>query len=101
MRLIPMSACSTRNYFVALMIEGQASHPPSLTPEQITFLVSLLSGPRRTDDCHDAITVGPLLRLNLIAWDEPDHRLKGRRRPSTFTLSEAGIRALDVRLPNR
>jgi hypothetical protein len=83
------------------MVEHQGSAPVApLTPVQMAFLVSLLPGPRRTDYCQDAITVGGLLRLNLIAWDEPDHRLKGRRRRSTFALSEAGTRALDSRLPN-
>lgn len=82
------------------MVEHQALHPSPLTLVQTAFLVSLLGGPRRTDDCQDAITVGGLLRLNLIAWEEPDHRLKGRRRHSTFALSEAGIHALDSRLPN-
>ena len=91
-----MSACSTKTCFAVLMVEYEASHPPSLTPVQVAFLVSLLPGPRRTDDCQDAITVGGLLRLNLITWDEPKHRLKGQRTRSTFALSEAGIRALDA-----
>ena len=95
-----MSACSTKTCFSALMVEPQASHQSPLTPVQMAFLVSLLPGPRRTDDCQDAITVGGLLRLSLIVWDEPDHRLKGRRRRDTFALSEVGIRALDSRLPN-
>lgn len=90
-----MRAC-----FGVLMVEHQALHQSPLTLVQTAFLVSLLPGPRRTDDCQDAIAVGGLLRLNLIAWKEPDHRLKGRRRRSTFALSEAGIRALDSRLPN-
>jgi hypothetical protein len=34
---------------------------------QMAFLASLLPGPRRTNDCQDAITVGGLLRLNLIS----------------------------------
>src|SRR5215213_1854851 len=101
MCLIRMSACSTRTCFVVLMVEREALHPPPLTSVQVAFLVSLLPGPRRTNHCHNAITVSGLLRLNLIAWDEPHHRLKGRRRRGTFALSEAGIRALDARLPNR
>src|SRR5690349_398128 len=78
MRLTRMSACSTRTCFGMLVVEHEALHPPSLTSVQIAFLVSLLPGPRRTDDCQDAITVGGLLRLNLVAWDELDHRVKGR-----------------------
>jgi hypothetical protein len=89
-----------RTFCVVLMLENDAAHPSSLTPVQIAFLASLLPGPRQTGDCQDAITVGGLLRLNLVAWDEPDHRLKVRRRHGTFALSEAGIRALDSHLPN-
>lgn len=95
-----MSACSTKTCFNLLVVEYEASHPSCLTPVQMAFLISLLPGPRRTDACQDAITVGGLLRLNLIAWDEPDHRLKRRRRRSTFALSEAGTRAVDSCRPN-
>jgi hypothetical protein len=82
------------------MAENQALHLSPLTSAQTAFLVSLLLGPRRTDDCQDAITVGGLLRLNLISWEEPHHRPKARRRHDTFALSEAGIHALDGRRPN-
>jgi hypothetical protein len=68
---------------------------PPLTAVQVAFLTSLLPGPRPTDDCQDAITVGGLLRLNLIIWDEPDCRPRRRRKCSTFALSDAGTRALD------
>jgi hypothetical protein len=88
-----------RTCFGLLMAEHGALQPLSLTSVQIAFLVSLLPGPRRTDDCQDAITVGGLLRLNMVAWNEFDHRVKGRRRHSTFALSEAGTRELDSRLP--
>jgi hypothetical protein len=81
------------------MVEPRTLHQSPLTQVQMAFLVSLLPGPRLTDDCQDAITVGGLLRLNLIDWDEPDHRIKGRRGRSTFALSEVGIRALDNRPP--
>jgi hypothetical protein len=74
--------------------------PPSLTPVQLAFLVSLLPGPRPTDDCHDAITVGGLVRPNLVAWDVPNHRPDGRRRRSTFALTEAGTRLLAGRVPH-
>lgn len=66
----------------------------SLTPLQLAFLSSLLPGPRFTDDCQDAITVGGLLRLNLVAWDEPNAKLNGRRKRGTFALTEAGTRIL-------
>jgi hypothetical protein len=82
------------------LVESRALHPSPLTPVQMAFLASLLPGPRRADDCQDAITVGGLLRLHLVSWDEPDHRPKGRRNHDMFALSEDGIRALDNRLPN-
>jgi hypothetical protein len=83
------------------MTEGRIGPlPPSLTPVQLAFLVSLLPGPRPTDDYHDAITVGVFIRLNLVARDEPNHGLDGRRRRSTFALTEAGTRVLPERVPH-
>ncbi len=58
-------------------------------------------GGRHTKDCQDAITVGGLLRLNLIVWNEPGHRSPARRERSTFALSEAGLSALDSYTLNR
>ena len=95
-----MSVCSAKICFGVLMVEPQALHRSPLTPSQMAFLVSLLPGPRRSDDCQDAITLGGLLRLNLIVWNEPARLLRGRRGHDTFALSEDGIRALDSRIPN-
>ena len=38
--------------------------------------------------------MGGLSRLNLITWEEPDHRPRKRRERSTFALSQAGILTL-------
>ena len=70
-----MNACSMRLCCGLLMPEPlpvQETLPqlPPLSPVQMAFLVSLLPGPRPTSDCQDAITVGGLLRLNLVAWHE-------------------------------
>jgi hypothetical protein len=73
-------------------------HIPPLSPVEVAFLVSLLSGPRPTADCHDAITVGGLMRLNLVAWHErPDGRLRRRDRGSTFSLTETAVQLLSYR----
>ncbi len=93
-----MSACSMRTCFVARMID-RCGLPP-LTTIQLAFLASLLPGRRYTDDCQDAITVGGLLRLDLITWEEPDHRPHKRRERSTFGLSQAGIHALGTHALN-
>ncbi len=73
---------------------------PTLTALQRAFLTTLLPGPRPTRDCQDAITVGGLLRLNFVAWDEPGPGRDRRRPRSTFALTEAGARALAERTPN-
>lgn len=93
-----MSACSTKICFVAQMIDRGGL--PSLTAIQLAFLASLLPGRRYTDDCQDAITVGGLLRLNLIIWEQPDHRPRKRRERSTFALSQAGVQALNTNALN-
>ncbi len=67
---------------------------PALSSVQIAFLVSLVPGPRRTSDCHDAITVGCLMRLNLVAWNETRDR-RQRRDNSTFSLTAAAKQFLD------
>lgn len=71
---------------------------PILSAVQRAFLVSLTSGPRPTDDCQDAITVGSLMRLNLVAWDEVRYRPSGRRRGTdTFALTRTGTQLLTSR----
>lgn len=100
--LTSMTASSTETCVVPPMTEIDASPVlPALTPVQMAFLVSLLPGPRPTRDCQDAITIGALVRLNLVAWDEPDQPLHGRRKRSTFMLTGAGTQALAAGILHR
>ena len=64
---------------------------PSLTPVQAVFLSSLRGGARLTSDCQDAITVGELMRLNLVYWDETNNPRGGRKVGSTFFLTPLGV----------
>jgi hypothetical protein len=62
------------------------------TAPQLTFLADLRQGPRRADPDLDASMVGPLIRANLVQWDdEPGHAARRRRPPSTiFALTRLG-----------
>jgi len=72
--------------------------PIALSPVQVAFLVSLVSGPRPTAECQDAMTVGSLMRLNLVAWDETQRSVvKHRHGTSTFSLTPAAERFLTER----
>lgn len=65
--------------------------PYRLTAAQIGFLSSLRAGGRPTAACQDALTVGTLLRLHLVAWNEDRGGVAGRRRAaSTFSLTSLG-----------
>jgi hypothetical protein len=63
------------------------------TAPQLTFLADLRRGPRRADAHLDASMIGPLLRANLVQWDdEPGDAARRRRPPSTiFALTRLGI----------
>jgi hypothetical protein len=87
-----------RIFFVAQMTDRGGS--PSLTTIQLDFLASLLPGRRYTDNCQDAITVGALLRLNLITWEEPGRLTHERRERGTFALSQAGMHLLGAHTLN-
>ena len=62
------------------------------TAPQLTFLAGLRQGPRRADAHLDASMVGPLIRANLVQWDdEPGDTARRRRPPSTvFVLTSLG-----------
>jgi len=95
-----MSACSTRFCSGGLMPERITApavlpHPMMLSPVQVAFLVSLVPGPRPTTECQDAITIGSLMRLNLVAWDEVrSPALRRRRGLDTFSLTPAAMQFL-------
>lgn len=62
------------------------------TAPQFTFLADLRQGPRRAGAGLDASMVGPLIRANLVQWDdEPGAAARRRRPPSTiFALTRLG-----------
>lgn len=67
-----------------------------LTTDQLAFLVDLRRGACRADARLDASMVGPLIRANLVQWDdEPGDAARRRQPPSTtFTLTELGASLL-------
>ena len=62
------------------------------TIPQLTFLAVLRQGPCRAGAHLDASVVGPLIRANLVQWDdEPGDAARRRRPPSTiFALTGLG-----------
>lgn len=63
-----------------------------LTREQVNFLADLRRGTRRATAAQDASMIGPLIRANLVRWDNDPSETAGRRNPagSTFTLTPLG-----------
>lgn len=63
-----------------------------LTAPQLAFLADLRRGARRAAAHLDASMVGPLIRANLVQWDdEPGDAARRRRPPSTiFALTGLG-----------
>ena len=79
------------------MLEHHVAEPavvPVLSPVQHAFLVSLIPGPRPTSRCQDAITVGSLMRLNLVVWTETKDQFRRRNGTSTFSLTSRAVRFL-------
>jgi len=75
--------------------ECSAIEPSSLTTTEIAFLSRLRSASRPTGQCQDALTVGALMRLGLVAWEEG--RAPGRTAPNgrgSFSLTSRGRRRL-------
>ncbi|HEY3846879.1 MAG TPA: hypothetical protein VGL95_07175 [Acetobacteraceae bacterium] len=66
------------------------------TAPQVTFLNDLRGGARRASAAMDASMVGPLIRANLVRWDDDPGAAARRRRPpgSTFTLTSLGAQLL-------
>ena len=63
-----------------------------LTKEQMTFLADLRKATRRATAGQDASVIGPLIRANLVRWDDDPSAAARRREPpgSTFTLTPLG-----------
>ena len=67
-----------------------------LTVEQLAFLTDLRSGARRAIAAQDASVIGPLIRANLVRWDDDPSEAGNRRKTqgSSFTLTETGASCL-------
>jgi hypothetical protein len=63
-----------------------------LTSEQLAFLVDLRKGACRAAAALDASMIGPLIRANLVRWDDDPAEAAKRRQPpgTTFTLTRLG-----------
>lgn len=69
-----------------------ASGVLDLTREQRAFLTELRKGSCRATAAQDASIIGPLIRANLVRWDDDPSKEGGCRKPqgSSFTLTERG-----------
>jgi hypothetical protein len=67
-----------------------------LTRKQAAFLADLRTGTRRATPAQDAIVIGPLIRANLVSWDDDPGAAQGRRDPpgSSFALTDLGAASL-------
>lgn len=63
-----------------------------LTREQLAFLNDLRKGARRATAAQDAGVIGPLIRANLVRWDDDPREAARRGKPpsSSFTLTPLG-----------
>ena len=63
-----------------------------MTREQLAFLTELRRGTCRATAAQDASVIGPLIRANLVRWDDDPSGAASRRKPpgSTFTLTPLG-----------
>lgn len=63
-----------------------------LTREQLTFLANLRKGACCATAAQDATVMGPLIRANLVRWDDDPSEAGTHRNPrgSIFTLSPLG-----------
>ena len=67
-----------------------------LTRLQLDFLVDLRTGACRAVAGLDAGVIGPLIRANLVRWDDDPAEAAKRRQPpgSTFALTSLGAQSL-------
>jgi hypothetical protein len=68
----------------------------NLTRQQVAFLADLRTGARRAVRALDASMIGPLIRANLVRWDDDQRETARPRRPlgSTFALTALGEKCL-------
>ena len=64
----------------------EAPGAKELTPEQLAFLADLRERTCRATAAQDARVIGPLIRTNLVRWEDDPSEAGTRRRPrgSTF-----------------
>lgn len=67
-----------------------------LTKAQLFFLADLRLGALRAVAALDACVIGPLIRANLVRWDDDPADVAMRRQPrrTTFALTSLGARYL-------
>lgn len=67
-----------------------------LTRKQMVFLSGLRKGSCRATAAQDASTIGPLIRANLVRWDDDPRTASVRREPpaSSFALTNLGETSL-------
>ena len=67
-----------------------------LTRLQLGFLIDLRTGACRAAAGLDAGVIGPLIRANLVRWDDDPAEAAKRRRPpgTTFALTSLGAQSL-------
>jgi len=67
-----------------------------LTRKQMVFLSGLRQGACRATAAQDASAIGPLIRANLVRWDDEPGTVAARREPpaSSFTLTNLGETSL-------
>ena len=67
-----------------------------LTRKQMVFLSGLRQGACRATAAQDASAIGPLIRANLVRWDDDPSEAAGSGRPrgSSFTLTSLGEASL-------
>ena len=67
-----------------------------LTSEQLACLADLRRGACRAVAALDASVIGPLIRANLVQWDDDPAAAARRRQPpgTTFTLTSLGEQCL-------
>ena len=75
---------------------GIALPAMELTTEQLAFLADLRTSARRATASLDASMIGPLIRANLVRWDDDPADAARRRQPpgSIFTLTRLGAQYL-------
>src|SRR6478672_10758452 len=75
---------------------GEVFIAMELTGLQLDFLIDLRTGSCRAAARLDAGVIGPLIRANLVQWDDdPDEAAKRRRPPgTTFALTSLGAQSL-------